>query len=835
MISLDEGEKLLEEKVVDNYDKVLPVYNYGTKQDASTINPKMDRTIKKASIGIQRHSMQFGGKELNKWVRESYIMMGEAHFYKQDYTSARRVFDYVAKEYESYPIHYEGLLWLAKTYVQSERYEKAEAVLNLLQSKLNEIDFPREVEKQLPLVYSDFYIAKEDYNNAYPFLERGLELSNSNEINTRIYFILGQINQMEGSYETASDYYDKVVKHNPPYIMSFTARMNMAKCYAEGAGDSKYINKVLLKMADEDKNVEYLDQIYYALANIALTDENDTLAIHYLKKSVSTSVSNAAQKTTSALDLANMYFDRANYEGAQKYYDTTAMALPTDYPNYDEIMKKTEILSELVTYAQTIKYQDSLQRLAMMDTATLNTLIDGMIADYDKEQERIEEEKERGGTYFIDNNRSSSTSQSLSGGWYFYNPTALSRGRTEFKRKWGDRKLEDMWFLSDKRAVMQGYEEGLADEGALNDSIDSTAVATEQRVSNPRDRNYYLQDIPDTPEKMIVSDSLMVEAYSKLAYLYFEELNDTILARETYHEFQERYPDNKYRLEAWYALYKIYFEHEDTVNANHYESLIVSNYPNSNYAKVIQDPDYFIKLNKAQNEASKLYERAYKAFTRNQYFRVIDYADDAVKQFPEDTTTIPKFLYLKAISMGAVNVADSLYYAMQNLVAKYPNSQVKPMALSVIQTLRLEYGLGLPSDTIGGDNGKLSSVESIYQYSPDEMHLVLIVASTESVNINALKVRISDFDKKYFSLKRLRVKSLMLDDSKTIITIGNFDNAGEARNYLLALKNDEYVVSGLKNKEISTFSISASNYPKLYKDKNVGSYSEFYEKYYDGN
>ena len=110
----------------------------GIKEDASALNPKMDRTIKKASIGIQRHSMPFGGEEKVKWVRNSYLMMGMAHFYKHDYTSARRVFDYVSKEYESTPISYEAILWLARTYIQTERYEKAEAALNLLQSKLKE-------------------------------------------------------------------------------------------------------------------------------------------------------------------------------------------------------------------------------------------------------------------------------------------------------------------------------------------------------------------------------------------------------------------------------------------------------------------------------------------------------------------------------------------------------------------------------------------------------------------------------------------------------------------------------------------------------------------------
>lgn len=825
MVSLHEGEELLLEKVVDNYNDVISIHNYGTKEDATTLNPKMDRAIKKASIGIQRHSMTFGGEEKVKWVRDSYMMMGMAHFYKQDYTSARRVFDFVAKEYEKHPIHFDGILWLAKTYIQTERYEKAEAMLNLLQSKSDEDDFPNNVFREIPVVYAEFYLSREDYTEAYPYLERSLEVEKDHYTITRINFILGQLNQLNEQYDRATSYYQKVVKRNPPYKMAFEAQMNIAECYGEGSGDSKHINKVLLKMAKETKNSEYLDQIYYALAQIALSDGADTLAIGYLKKSVSTSVSDDVQKTTSALELADIYFDRGNYEGAQAYYDTASMSLPKEYPDYDAIVNKTEILSELVSHVQTIALQDSLQKLAMMDTTKLFVMVDSLIAAYEEEQERIAEERESGGTQFVDVSRSR-PGQPLGGGWYFDNTAALGRGRTEFIKKWGDRKLEDMWRLSDKRSVMQSYEEDLVIEDSAAVSKDSTVAL----VTNPRDRQFYLQHIPRSPEQLVESDSLIIEAYGKLAYLYFEELRDTTLALETYLNFQQKYPDNKYRLESWYALYKIYKEKKIHDKAEYYSNLIINTYPESNYAKVIQDPDYFIKLSQQQNEVAQLYKKAYKAFNREQYYRVITYTDQAVADFPEDTTYIPKFLYIKAISLGAVDVADTLYSSLISLVQEYPAHSIAPLAKSVIQTLQMEYGFGVPDNM--KQQGDVEEEESIYTFNAEDMHLIMLIVETEKVNISALKVRISDFDKKYFRLKRLRVKSLMLDDQFTIVTVGNFDSADEAGNYLLALGNDEYVVSGLQNEDFRIYSISSSNYPIFYRDKGVPGYKKFFDEYY---
>ncbi len=824
MVSLGEGEELLKEKVVDDYNKVIVVNNYGTKEDATTLNPKMDRTIKKASIGIQRHSMTFGGEEKVKWVRDSYLMMGMAHFYKQDYTSARRVFDFVAKEYQTSSIQYHATLWLAKTYIQSDRFEKAEAMLNLLQSKVKEEGFPKSVVDEMPEVYADFYLLRGNYDAAYPYLERGIEIGRDHYTVTRMYFILGQINQLETDYNRATQNYGKVVKRNPPYKMAFEAQMSIAECYDEGSGDSKAISKVLLKMAKETKNLEYLDQIYYALAQVALRDGEDTLGISYLRKSVSTSVSDQVQKTTSALELADIYFERSNYEGAQAYYDTASMSLPKEYPNYASIVSKTGILSDLVTQVQIISLQDSLQQLAMMDTTALYEMIDNLIAEYEEEQERIAEERENGGTQFVDVSRSK-PGQALGAGWYFDNTAALGRGRTEFIKKWGDRKLEDNWRLTDKRMIMQSFEEDLSDEDTISRQ-DSTIV----KVTNPRDRNYYLQNIPRSPEQLADSDSLIIDAYSQLGYLYLEELRDTTIALDTYLNFQQKYPDNKFRLESWYALYKIYKEKGNHEEALFYSNLIISNFPDSNYAKVIQDPDYFIKLSQQQNQVAKLYEKTYKAFNREQYFRVINYADQAKLDYPEDTTYVPKFLYLRAISLGAVNVADTLYASLISLVQDYPTHSIAPMAKSVIQTLQVEYGLGVP-DSVNQMASKKKET-SIYSFNAEDMHLVMLIVETDEVNISALKVRISDFDKKYFRLKRLRVKSLMLNDQFSIITIGNFDSSDEAGNYLLALGNDEYVVSGIESKDFQVFSISSKNYPLFYRDKGIAAYKEFYEEYY---
>ena len=830
LMSQIEGIESLKETVDDDYSEILRVYNYGTKEQAKQLNPKMDRAIKKASIAIQRHSMIFNGKEKIKWIMQSYLLMGQAYFYKQEYISARRVFDYIAKNYEYDPIHYEGMLWLAKTYIQREQYQKAEAMLNLLETKKNEDDFPDNVYRALPLVNADLFLAQKKYDQAYSYIERGLELAKNKDMKARLNFILGQINQKDGDLKRAAHYYKRVIKANPPFKMAFEAKLNLARCYTGESGGSKEILKVLNKMLKDTKNKDYLDQIYYALADVAFKDKDDSLGVYYLKKSVSTSTDNKKQKAVSALKLADIYFKNGDYEPAQAYYDTAVSFMPLDFPGRMQYKKISMTLSSMVSYLETIRTQDSLQKVSRMDSVKIYDLIDGLIVEYKAEQQRKREEEQEmqnyGGTQFVTPG-GKNPGIALGGGaeWYFYNPTTKARGYSEFLKKWGQRKLEDNWFLSDKRQMMSSFEE---DDNADTTAKDTTLTAEQ---NNPENRAYYLKNLLKTDADFRVSDSLMLEAYNKLAFIYREELNDTAHAIKTYKLLLDRFPGNKYEVEDWYALYKMYHAKGDMENEEHYKNLILSKYPDSDYAKVIADPDYFVKKAGKQNKAARLYEKTYSAFKKEQYLRVIAYADKGLETAGNDTALVPRFMYLRAMALGKVEVPDTLYKALKELVAKYPQSPVTPFATDVLQVLAEEYGIG-DTAIINKNKKAKEAAKSPYTFEPDAPHFTMLVVLSDKVKVRPLKVRLSDFNRKYFRLKGLKVKSLMLDNQRMIITVGNFANKNESDNYYQALKNDEYVFSGVDPNAIFLFTISMKNYPVFYKEKDQKGYQEFWDKYY---
>ncbi|RLD40412.1 MAG: hypothetical protein DRI88_13630 [Bacteroidetes bacterium] len=634
---------------------------------------------------------------------------------------------------------------------------------------------------------------------------------------------------MDNDLETASYYYKKVISRNAEYRMAFEAKMNLAKSYDENTGDSKAIIKTLQKMAREYKNRDFLDQIYFALGEISMKDGNKETAIDYYAKSVQFSATNNYQKSESALTLADIYFDDNKYELAEAYYDTAVSFLPQDYPDYETIKNKASVLTDLVQLASTIKLQDSLLYLASLDTTKLYALIDKVIQQEIAAREKEAELADEGGVQFVDVGQRSRNPNVQTGKWYFYNTAALSYGYSEFIKKWGNRKLEDNWRLSDKRLVMQSYGDDLAEGDDLNPD-DSVAM---DQSNNPENRAYYLKDIPFEEEQKKAAHELIIKSYKQLGFLYLEDLRDTTNALETYLSFQEKYPDNQFRLESWYALYKIYNERGNQEQASYYKSLILSNYADSDYAKVITDPEYFNKIGEDKQRALQLYEKTYKAFTREQYFRVITYANNGLEEFSEDTAIAPRLMYLRAISLGKVDVPDTLYASLKELITLHPASPVVPMAKSILNTLSTEYGVGEPVAGFNNQADSTQAIPSIYTYDENSMHLVLLIVNSKNVEIDPLKVRLSDFKKKSFSLLNVRIKSLMLDNKTTLITIGNFGNKREAGKFYSALSSDEYVFSGLSPDDVAVTTISVGNYPVFYKEKDVEGYLRFFKKYYE--
>jgi tetratricopeptide (TPR) repeat protein len=810
----------------------------------------MDRAIEKASISIQRHSMRFGGKEYVNWIDDSYLIMAQANFYKQEYIPARRTFDYVVNSYKYNDITHTANLWLAKTYIETEQYAKAEAILQaLIVTTSQNPKMPKYVRNNLDLVLADFHIKQKQYDSAVKYLKSALLKNLDKETRVRAMFILGQIYEYQNDNRRASEQFEAVIKKHPNYEMTFEAQMNLAKCH--NSGDTSSIMKMFWKMLDDTKNTEYKDRIYYAMSDVAIRENNEPLGIKYLRNSVATSKTNNRQKVKSSLKVATMLFDNKDYVLSQAYYDTVVMTMDRTYPEYDSLLNLSVILTDLVESLTVYQLQDSLLRLADMDSVSRNKIIVQVIEEYKAEQERIQKEKELqeqiaqlgGNDKIATPDMSSSTMPGSTPSWYFYNQTSLTRGATEFRNKWGNRQLEDFWFIKNKQSMMSEEEaqqqellEYFTKEELANLSQEDIEKLLEERKSGapadtaryqPTHIGYYLQQLPFTPKQKEEANEMILQALNNIGYIYYDNLEDYNNSIDAYTELNERYPENEHELSSWYYLYKMYNEKQDREKAEYYKNLILNKYPDSNQAKIIIDPEYFIKEQEKGMESANLYSKTFEAYKKGQFQRVRMNVEKARELCPDDTLLMPRFEFLDAVSIGQLEVVDSMAYALYRLVQNYPESSIKPHAMEVLLKANEMYNLGLPVES-ARQKEKEPEKEYPYSYNPDEEYYVMIICNSKSVRVNPLKVRLSDFNKESFRMLQLEIKNVLLNKQETIITIEEFENKAKAEDYKTAMFLTDYLFGGINQEQYKVMLISKKNYPIFYNNKNVDEYLEFW-------
>ncbi len=843
MDNLRSGVKEYQSSLKDNYALVLPVYNYGDKSSSGKVGQYADIAIKKSSKTIQKHSMVFNRKEYVRWIDDAYLLMGKGYFYKQDYGMARRTFEFVIKNYNDKEIKYDGMLWLAKTNDQAGDYSKAEPMLDMLLAKIKKAEAPARLETDVNLEYAQFSILQKNYEYAAEYIQRALELHPDSRTKTRCLFILGQIAQRSGNYPTASSYYKAVLKRNPSFDMAFNAQINLAQCYDTQSGDKEYITKKLNRMLKDDKNKDNLDQIYYALAQIALRDADTAAVTDYLAKSVSSSKANNYQKAISSLQLADIYFNRKDYPLAQAYYDSTMQFLPKDFPSYKDIADKTATLTDLVTNLQIIQQEDSLQRLAGMSEADRNRVVDIIISKLiAEEMRRKQEEAEKRENQMLfgqDRFGAGSPGPAAGGGgkWYFYNTQALSTGFTTFVRKWGRRKLEDNWFLSQK--AMVGFAESESQDTVfMSESGDTTGgkKLAAKTSTDPKSRDFYLKDIPLTPEAIGLSNDKIIQAYYNLGFIYYDGLGDYGRSIQSFETLLDRYPVNPYTVQSVYQLVKLYTDLNNQPKADHYRDLLLTQYPETDYARLLVNPDYYKDIQDRESEALDLYEETFKAFNNAQYYMVLNNTGIAMAKFQGDTSLMPKFEYLRALSLGKVEVEDSLVVALQGIIKKYPKSTVKPLAASLLSYLSERKGIK-PGGAATGDSAATEEPEQrIYSPHPASVHFYVLLVDGSKTDVNALKVKIADFNSKFFSLDELQVNSLLLDNTTEMVTVNNFDDSDRAITYYNAIRGSKYVFTKLENTgDFTDFVISIENYPIFYRNKNKDLYVKFFQRNYAVN
>ncbi len=838
---IKESIKKVEKANQDDFIKLLPIFIYPDNKSAKKYYSDFDKTIKKSSTCIQRHAIinPKNKEEIPnacKWIDENYMLIGKSHFYKRDFFSALEMFEYVSKKYPNPEAKYPGMLWMIRTNNEIGSLSKSELIIDDLR---NAKDIPKDntFQAEFAAVWADFYVKKEDYHGAITLLTRAIALTKKKQVKARYTFVLAQLYEKIGDNAKASQYYSMVPGMHPSYDMEFTAKIKLGKLFDAQSGDSKLIKKQLMKMLRDDKNTEFRDQIYYALAEIANKENDIPLALTYLDKSIRESVSNKTQKALSYLKRADIYFDKTNYKSAEANYDSAMTFLPKDYPDYSVIETKKKSLTSLVANLNVIALEDSLQHLAKMSEKERDAVIDKMIAKVEEEEKMKEEAKQEqlNNPLPLPSNQTTPPPGQSSGSnaWYFYNPTTVTFGVGEFSKKWGSRKLEDNWRRSEKE---QEVSSAAVEDTTPLDSADSkdNAIAENKGQKNKKDKNYYLKNIPFTAEALTKSNTKIIDAYYNIGSIYKEQLLNYTKSVETFEELLKRYPDNKYKLACYYHLYRTYLAMNDGTKSDYYKNLLLNNYPDSEYAKIIRTPGYakIAMANKSQVE--KFYAETYQLYSEGKYTATILNCQTADTMYSKNYL-MPQFDYVKALSIGRTRDIDAFERALTQVTIKYPKEPVKDKAQEMLDLIRKQKNQG----TIVPDSAKKSTatiladtmpVKPKFIFKEDGEYYWLVIVENGKGDINKFKTTLSDMNEESFGTQELTISSVFLDIAHQLVSVKIFDGKKQAMDYYDFFKDNKEAFADLVEGTFQSFIISAENYTTFYKDKNIVEYQQFFSK-----
>ncbi|MEM8966849.1 MAG: methyltransferase [Bacteroidota bacterium] len=830
-LQMEEIQQAIAENEEVNYNKTLKIFPALDTTLINGLSEQIDDCIKKASIAIERHPN-------SRWADDSYIIVGQSRSLNQNYADAIKTFKFVNTSSDDDDARHQALIQLMRTFIEAGEQNNAVSVSDYLRKeKLN-----RTNKVQFHLTRAYLAQLNEDYNAMVGNLLIAAPLMENKEGRAKTFFILGQLYQELGFDAQAYQNYEEVLKSNPEYELFFYARLNMAQVYdLSKEKDTKKIRKYFVKLLKDQKNVEYRDKIYYEMAQFEQKQNDLDLALEYYDESVQASISNNRQKAYSYWEMGKIYYDEyAKYELAKAYYDSTIAVLPQDEPEYEAIAARQQILSDFVEQLTIIKVQDSLLALAAMDTLELSAYLDEVIAEQEQQQQQEERlaarqaRRQRAVSQFgaapnpfatTSGDGTASASAAIGENWYFYSPAAISQGQTAFVRKWGNRSLEDNWRRSNK-TIENNFAANDEEQIEVEDPVlgDPSADAGVPSATGAKQALY--AEIPFADEQKKEALKKIDDAYFKLGGIYNFDLEEKANAIETFETLLSRFPVSEHAPETLYQLYLLYQEQGDEAAATRYKNQLLTDYPESIFAKVIRNPNYREESNLASAQLRKIYEEAYRLYQKGAYQQAEPLVQTALQEY-DDNDFVDNMKLLQILIAGKLSSQYEYQYALQGFIDEYPESEMTPYAQELLVAAQ-----GF-KDKIAAQQG----AKFIPEF--DEKHSFIVVYKNKGRLSSELPRVIDTFNTEYFEKAKLTSANLMLEDGQVMIIVEEFPDQSTAQQYFQEFNGEFSPLNNLPSSKAydrsditSSFVITEDNLPILYRTKDVENYLRFFEKHY---
>lgn len=859
----------------DNYTEQIPLYTVSNKNSREIGKANFDRAIEKCEKAIHQHSIKrrpewtknrrktakdiewLSRREYNPFLWKAWMLMGRSQFFQGDFESAAATFSYMSRLYATQPAIYgKARAWLAKCYIeQNWNYDAEDVIRNILRDSIH-----WRAQKEWDYTFADYYIHTGNAEQAIPYLRKVISHEMRRKQKAREWYLMGQLQASIGNKKEAYKAFRHVIRQNPPYELAFNARIAMTEVMAkDNAG--KMISR-LKRMAASDNNKEYQDQIYYAIGNIHLSRKDTLQAITAYEKGNQKSTRNGIEKGVLLLHLGDLYWTKEKFSDARRCYGEAIGLLDKDRKDYQQLANRSKVLDELVPYTDAVQLQDSLQQLARMSEKERNAAIDRVIDALKKKEKeernrKAEEEAEStlrqdGGNLANNNNFASSNSPQknnensantpANGQWYFYSPLTVSQGKAQFQKLWGKRDNVDNWQRINKTVVANAA----GAEEITDEQRDSLAQAAEQEellkqtsdsaVNDPHRREYYLAQIPFTPEQLAESNKLLEDGLYHAGVIFKDKLDNLPLSRKSLLRLVNNHPDYAHLDDAYYHLYLLYSRERKPEMAQTYLQKLKAEYPESQWTTLLSDPYYAENAKRGVQIEDSLYTLTYQAFRDGEYDKVERNAQISRNRFP-DGANRDKFLFIGGLSKLNDGDIKSCLADLKEVVSKYPDSRLSEMAGMIINGVdagrRLYGGKFDLNDVWTRRSIELNDRDSTRQkgYSPERnaSFVFLLAYDLDKTNENQLLFEMAKYN---FTSYMARYFDINIEDLEGLhrMQISGFNSYDEARQYANAVYQQPAIKRLLGN--VRAYVISEPNLKLLGTSHTYEEYEKFYSKHF---
>lgn len=850
----------------DDYNNLLPMYISTNKATASMGKGSYATAIEKAEKAIKLHSIKvkpqikpgqkrtqemkdyLARKEFNPYLWKAWMMSGESQFNRGEFIEAASTFNYMTRLYATQPeVSNLARTWLARCYIALEWPYDAEDVLRRLSKDSLDMNSKESYENSR----AAWLIQTGQYEEAIPLLRNTIKATKRGIPRARLYYLLGQLCKETGNKDEAYKALKKVISANPPYEMALNARVLQSEMSSKNQ-TRKMIRK-LQRMADNDNNKQYADQIYLAIGNIYMNVPDTMNCISSWEKGLMLS-RGGSSKAALLLRLAELYWEMEDYAKAASCYKECLSALEKDADEYKHVQERAQSLEGLAEPLMTIELQDSLQELAKLPEKEREAVAERLAQEYiekEKELEKLNAEKAqqsaKQANFQANQNMANANkpqgggdSNDASQGWYFSNPKTVQQGKNAFFRKWGKRKNTDYWRWADKSgfAVDGELPESIAklEEGEYDVEVDESEddeVNMDSLENDPRNKAFYLKQIPVTEEQMQASHQLLSDALLTAGILEHERLGNYPLSRKTLVRLVEDYPEHEKLNDAYYHLFLVCGRMGLEDESLGYKNLVIEKYPESSYAQLLGNPKYEMIARGGRHLEDSVYAETYASYLKQDYDAVKANYVFSTENYPEGKHRA-RFMFVHAMSQLYSGDRDGFVASLKALIEKYSSEEVSKLAAEIMKGVNegrlLNEGQWNTSDIWS----RRAMVEGDGSANPEDVlkddrlgNFAFVLAYEKgSLNEDQLLYEVAKYNFTTFTARNFELEISDLGDISMLVVKG-FISFDEVHTYAQKLYADKHMNTALEG--IRSLLILEENLNMLGSKFSFEEYRQFYE------